>query len=239
MKYIYPTKEATIRKFAEYLISFINNNAEENKKFNIALSGGNTPKLLFKYLKNNYLNNTDWSFVHFYWGDERCVPPESDESNYGYAFNLFLNSERIPPKNIHRIIGESNPDEESNRYSNLILENIPIENNLPQFDFIMLGLGTDGHTASIFPNQMELIDSNNICEVAEHPESGQKRITLTGNVINNARQISFLVTGQSKSHIVLNILEKKNSYKSYPASHIQPAKGDISWYLDKEAALLL
>jgi len=239
MRHIFQTQEETIKQFAEHLISLINKNAKEGIKFNIALSGGNTPKLLFKYLKNNYLKNINWSLVHFYWGDERCVSPESNESNYGHAFNLFLNSEEIPKKNIHRIFGESNPDEEANRYSKLILKNIPTENSLPQFDFIMLGLGTDGHTASIFPNQMELLDSNKICEVAAHPENGQKRITLTGNIINNAKCISFLVTGQSKSHIVLNIFEKKNNYKSYPASHIQPTKGNISWYLDKAAALLL
>ncbi len=239
IKNIHPTQEETIKGFAEYLISLVNKSVGENKKFNVALSGGNTPKILFKLLKKKYLREVDWSFVHFYWGDERCVHPESDESNFGHAFNLFLNSEGISTNNIHRIIGESNPNEEAKRYSNLILENLPIKRNLPQFDFIMLGLGKDGHTASIFPNQMELITSNEIYGVAEHPESGQKRITLTGKVINNAKYISFLVTGKSKAEVIFNIFKKRNNYKNYPASYIYSKEGNLSWFLDKGASELL
>ncbi|MCB9258314.1 MAG: 6-phosphogluconolactonase [Ignavibacteriales bacterium] len=236
MKYIFETKEETVKQFAENLILLIKKSAVENRKFNIALSGGNTPKILFKFLKQNYLQNVDWKNVHFYWGDERCVPAESDESNYGHAFNLFLNSEKIPKENIHRIMGEANAKEEAERYSKLIQNNLKSENNFPQFDFIMLGLGEDGHTASIFPNQMELLTSAKICDVAEHPISGQKRITLTGPLINNAKNISFLVTGKSKAKVIENIFEKKNNYNDYPASHIKAINGNLTWFLDKEVS---
>ncbi|MCB0750969.1 MAG: 6-phosphogluconolactonase, partial [Ignavibacteriae bacterium] len=163
-------------------------------------------------------------------------PPKSDESNYGHAFNLFLNSEKIPKENIHRIMGEANAKEEAERYSKLIQNNLKSENNFPQFDFIMLGLGEDGHTASIFPNQMELLKSAKIFYVAEHPISGQKRITLTGPLINNAKNISFFVTGKSKAKVIENIFEKKNNYNSYPASHINAINGNLTWFLDKEVS---
>ena len=97
---------------------------------------------------------------------------------------------------------------------------VPSKNNLPKFDLIILGLGTDGHTASIFPNQMKLLKSENYCEVATHPETKQKRITITGKVINNAENISFLVTGSKKSEVVSEIINKKKNSKNYPASHI-------------------
>jgi 6-phosphogluconolactonase len=236
MIHIYKTQEETVIQFAKYLISLVNENVKKNKNFNIALSGGNTPQILFKLLKENYSKIIDWNFVHFYWGDERCVLPDSEDSNYGHAFKLFLNSNEIPKQNIHRIMGEANPRIEAKRYSDEILKNIPVKNNLPLFDFIILGLGTDGHTASIFPNQMELLNSNNICEVAAHPATKQKRITLTGNVINNANNISFLVTGKSKAEVIANIFEKKNNYKNYPASYIKPIDGNLIWFLDKDAS---
>lgn len=233
-KYISTTPQETVENFAKYLVELIENKKDD--KFNIALSGGNTPKLLFYYLKENYLNKIDWGNVHFYWGDERCVPPDSEESNFGNAFDLFLNSEEIPSKNIHRILGENIPEEEAEVYSEIILVNLPIVNKLPQFDLIWLGLGDDGHTASIFPNQMEILNSNKICEVAEHPESGQKRITLTGNVINNAKNISFLVTGENKAQVINEIFNKKNNFEHYPASHIKAEKGELNWFLDENAA---
>ncbi|MFK7899835.1 MAG: 6-phosphogluconolactonase, partial [Cyclobacteriaceae bacterium] len=110
------------------------------------------------------------------------------------------------------------------------------EAGLPVFDMIMLGMGGDGHTASIFPHQMELLASNKICEVAEHPESGQKRVSITGPVINAAKEVVFLVTGAGKAEKIDEIFYQKGRAESYPAAHVKPTSGRLSWYLDSAAA---
>lgn len=236
---IYSTPEDTVIKFAENLKLLIDKSVELNKNFYCALSGGNTPQLLFKVLKQKYLTEINWSKVHFFWGDERCVEPDNIESNYGAAHKLLLNYIDIPAENIHRIHGEGKEELEAKRYSEEILNNLPKENGLPIFDLIILGLGSDGHTASIFPDQMKLLESEKICEVAIHPASKQKRITLTGKVINYAKDISFLVTGKEKASVISEIINKKDNYKIYPASYIDPQKGNLVWYIDKFAGQLL
>ena len=140
---------------------------------------------------------------------------------------------------IHRIIGENEPAEEAERYSEEIKSNLVINNGLPQFNLIILGMGDDGHTASIFPDQMALINSSKICEVAKHPISGQKRITLTGPVINNAIQVVFLVTGESKANRIREIHYKEQNSNQYPAAHINAGDGQLIWFLDEAAAKYL
>ena len=224
--------EATAKAFADYLSEI----QQEVNRLNIALSGGSTPKLLFEILVNKYSDKIEWPKFHFYWGDERCVPPTSGESNYGMTHEYLFQHLEIPEENIHRVFGECDPDEEAVRYGKLISENLPPINGLPQFDLIILGLGEDGHTASIFPHQMELLTSKDVCEVAEHPISGQKRITLTGSVINNAKEVCFLVTGDAKAEKVNEILNITGDCQLYPASYIKPTHGELVWFLDKAAS---
>lgn len=199
----------------------------------IALSGGSTPKLLFAELAEKYGNQINWSEVHIYWGDERCVPPSHEESNYKMTRKLLLDHIEIPISNIHRIKGEDNPEAEAVRYEDLIKSSTGASR--PSFDLIILGMGEDGHTASIFPHQMPLLESDQLCSVATHPESGQKRVTMTGNLLNMAKHVLFLVTGKSKKQKVRQIFRKEGPYLSYPASHIMPT-GKLEWYLDQEAA---
>ena len=144
----------------------------------------------------------DWSFVHFFWGDERCVPPDDPESNFGMVNSGFLSKIDIPAINIHRIRGEEDPSTEAVRYSSEIVNYTRTTCGLPVFDQIILGMGEDGHTVSIFPSNSEMLYSEKICEVATHPLSGQKRITITGKVINNSDVVTFLVTGHSKADVV-------------------------------------
>lgn len=224
--------EATAKAFADYLSEI----QQEVNRLNIALSGGSTPKLLFEILVNKYSDKIEWPKFHFYWGDERCVPPTSGESNYGMTHEYLFQHLEIPEENIHRVFGECDPDEEAVRYGKLISENLPPINGLPQFDLIILGLGEDGHTASIFPHQMELLTSKEVCEVAEHPISGQKRITLTGSVINNAKEVCFLVTGQAKAEKVNEVLSITGDCERYPATYIKPTHGNLIWFLDKAAS---
>lgn len=205
----------------------------------VALSGGTTPKIIFQTLSKDFKKKIDWNKIHFFWGDERCVPPEHPESNFGMTKEYLLNNIEISEENIHRIKGANNPDEEAERYSLEILNNLPIINGFPRFDIIMLGLGEDGHTASIFPDQMDLLSSEKVCETAAHPSTKQKRITLTSKVINNSERIYFLVTGSGKAKVLSDILNKKENYIKYPAAHIQPFNGILEWYIDKEAAILL
>lgn len=225
----------TPEKLADYFVQYFSQRVSETDRFNIAVSGGTTPKIIFQILSEYYKTIIDWAKVHFYWGDERCVSPESNESNYGMTKNVLLDKINIPPSNIHRIIGEQNPDEEAVRYSDLLKKSLPIINGFPQFDFIMLGLGEDGHTASIFPDRLDLFESDIICETVIKPVTLQKRITITGNVINNSKTTAFFVTGASKSKIVNSIL-KESADRKFPASFVNPKYGNLLWFLDSEAA---
>ena len=224
------------KEFSSELVNEIISQLEGKSKINIALSGGNTPKLIFTEIVNSYKEKIIWKKINLFWGDERCVPPDDAESNYGMTKTFLLDHIQIPQKNINRIKGENDPEEEAKRYSNVTLKNLALVNNLPQFDIILLGLGEDGHTASIFPNQMELLKSDKICEVAVHPETKQKRITVTGRVINNSKRIYFLVSGKSKSFAVGKILNRNDNYIKLPGAHIKPVNGELTWFLDKEAA---
>jgi 6-phosphogluconolactonase len=209
---------------------------------NIALSGGNTPQLLYKKIASHrafYGQVDDWNKVHFFWGDERCVPPLHPESNFGMANRYLLRALNIRETNIHRIRGESRPEEEAIRYSGEIGSHVGTRNSIPVFDWIFLGMGDDGHTASIFPDHMSLLYTDAICAVSVHPQSGQKRITLTGNPLIHARRITFVITGSSKAHCVKEIIRDDPSSKLYPARYIKPLHGKLEWFLDKDAAQLL
>ncbi len=206
------------------------------KRFDIALSGGNTPKKLFKLLAKKHQGTIPWERIHFWWGDERCVDPDNKESNFRMANkNLFLKIP-IPSKNIHRIYGENNPRDEAKRYSDEIFNHLNNIDDIPVFDLILLGLGDDGHTASIFPGHLELFQSEKLCEVSAHPGSGQKRITLTGKVINNARNIFFMVTGEGKAKRVSEIMNNEEVARKHPAYHVEPRNGSLIWFIDEAAA---
>lgn len=225
----------TARAFADFMLA----QHQQNGQLNIALSGGSTPKILFDLLASDYKESFNWSDIHFYWGDERCVPPSDSESNYRMTVDHLLSKIDMPEENIHRVLGEEVPVEEAQRYGQLIEANLPSENGNPVFDIIILGMGTDGHTASIFPHEIELLDSAKTCEVANHPESGQKRVTLTGPVINAAKAVCFLVTGESKKEKIRQIVDAEDVAKNYPAFHINPVNGELIWFIDEPAASLL
>lgn len=212
---------------------------EENKYYSIALSGGNTPLKIFDYLSKNFRDKIEWNKIKFFWGDERCVHPIHSESNFKLAKEYLFNHIAIDETNIFRIKGELNPINEAKDYSNIMGTNLPIENGYPKFDFILLGLGEDGHTASIFPHEIELFNSSNYCEVATHPLSGQKRITITGNIINNAETNMIIAVGENKAEILSEILIKNEFTKRYPVELVNPKNGKLLWLLDKEAAKLV
>ncbi len=235
--YVFPDNQTVAEKFAEWLAQWIKD--QDQDKITIALSGGSTPKVLFKVLAAQYADEVPWEKVHFFWGDERCVPPDHDDSNYKMTNDLLLTPIGFPEDQVHRVLGEQAPEVANQDYIEKIKAQVPFANDWPRFDLVLLGMGADGHTASIFPHQMELLDSGEICGVATHPESGQKRVSLTGKVINNARNICFLVTGASKQEKIYKILKQVDEYQDYPAAHIQATDGSLSWNLDAAAVALL
>ncbi|AWX43083.1 6-phosphogluconolactonase [Flagellimonas maritima] len=229
---IYKDKNEVAQHFSAYFSELF----KDKSTFHVALSGGSTPKVVFDVLAADFSSKIDWTKIHFYWGDERCVPPSDDESNYKMTMEHLFSKIDVPKENIHRILGEKEPLLEAMRYGGLLEKNLPSQNGTPQFDLVILGMGDDGHTASIFPHEIELWDSSRNCEVAVHPDSGQKRVTITGKIINAASQVAFLVTGSGKAEKVKAIIEKQEDFKKYPASLVSPDSGNLIWFLDGDAA---
>ncbi len=229
---IYKDKIEVAHKFSSYFADLV----ADKKEFHVALSGGSTPKLIFDVLASEYGTVIGWNNIHFYWGDERCVPPTDNQSNYKMTEEHLFSKINVPPGNIHRVLGENNPASEAIRYSNLLEINLNRVEGIPQFDLVILGMGDDGHTASIFPHEIDLWESADHCVVATHPDSGQKRVSINGSVINTAKAVTFLVTGSGKSEKVDEIHNKKENYTQYPASLVNPKSGNLTWFMDEAAA---
>ena len=228
---VFSDPQETAAAFGRYFM----NKLEESEVFHCALSGGSTPKLLFDYLADQYKDSKAWTKLHVYWGDERCVPPEDNESNFKMTQGLLLSRVAIPEDQIHRVRGEDDPKSEAERYGNDLLSSMNVKAGVPVFDLIILGMGDDGHTASIFPHEIALLTSDDTCAVATHPTSGQNRITLTGQVINAAREVIFLVTGSGKKQRISEIFNKEGDWEKYPVSYVSPASGKLLWYVDQAA----
>ena len=226
---------------AAQLMDAVRSAERSGKSVSLALSGGSTPRRLFRLLAAEpYRTELPWPSLHLYWGDERCVPPDHAESNYGAAHNELLSKVAIPSSNIHRIKGEDDPELEAVRYANDLCDSLPLnESSLPVFDWILLGLGADGHTASLFPDDPAGQASGQICRVSTHPSSGQKRVTLSLTTINSAQRIGFLVTGREKAAIVQTIFATPLSEQALPAGLIRPPDGRLEWLFDQAAASLL
>ncbi|MGX9416709.1 6-phosphogluconolactonase [Vibrio sp. WJH972] len=229
---IFPTSNEVVRSLADDLNIY----SQKGTPVHISLSGGSTPKMLFKLLATaEYAATINWQNLHFWWGDERCVAPEDAESNYGEANTLLFSQIDIPAENIHRIRGESDPKKEALRFADEMKAVIPCENDTPIFDWILLGIGGDGHTASLFPNVTNYQDPN-LSVVATHPESGQFRVSKTAKVIQAAKRISYLVLGSGKVEIIQEISSTPADELPYPAAKIQSTHGETEWYLDSAAA---
>jgi 6-phosphogluconolactonase len=225
------------KRVAKAIAGMVHKTGKE--RIHIALSGGTTPRILFERLALKYGELIEWNKIHLWWGDERCVDPGSSESNFRMTEESLISKVSIPKDNIHRIRGEAIPEEEAIRYGEEIRRLLHIKGDLPVFDLVLLGLGEDGHTASLFPDNLELLQSDKLCSVAIHPQSGQKRITLTGKVINNAHNIFFMVTGSGKARRVSEIMNNLPEAKSLPAYHILPLHGRLTWYLDTQASEMI
>jgi 6-phosphogluconolactonase len=215
--------------------------ATEGKPCNVALSGGSTPRRLFQVLATEpFASLVPWASIHFYWGDERNVPPSHPDSNYSMARELLLSRVPVPPTHIHRIpTGDGTAIEAADLYQRTLRENLPLRNGLPCLDYNLLGLGTNGHTASLFPHSPVLHEQQRLV-VADHVEEVNSwRVTLTVPVLNNAGQITFLVTGADKATVVKKVIEGPHDPESVPAQLIASNAGGLTWILDAAAASLL
>jgi len=234
--HIFDTPKDTARAVAELILVKAKEKNKMSLPFNIALSGGNTPKLLFNLLAKEYVDSIPWHLIRLFWVDERCVPPTNAESNYGMTYENLLKNVPIHDANIFPIQGDIDPITEAKHYQNILENQLPKRNNLPKFDLILLGMGDDGHTASIFPKDLNLLHSELFVTVSMHPVSNQLRVTLTGQIINQADDVVFLITGDSKAEILKQIIHRKPDFENYPASYIHAQSIPAQFYLDKAAA---
>ncbi len=206
----------------------------------VALSGEARLDSYFEALAREPRRNMiPWQYMHLFWGNERCVPPDHPESNFKMADDVLLKEISIPDENIHRIKGEANPEEEARRYAEEIWSIVPRDpTGIPRFDWIFLGLGSEGYTASLFPGSSALEENESICTTAKHPMTGQNRITSTLFVINSVARLSFLDSGVEKSGIVAKVLGYHGDDLLLPASRVSLVDGLLEWYVDIPAASL-
>jgi 6-phosphogluconolactonase len=233
---VLPDLEAMSHKSAEMFVNTSRTCIASQGKFSVALSGGSTPKKLYSLLGSaEYRPQVDWQRVHFFWVDERCVPKEHEESNFRIAFDRLLSKISIPDGNVHRIKGEEDPDKAAREYEEEVRKFFGMS-GLPIFDLVILGMGEDGHTASLFPGSHLLKERIRLAAPVYLEKPNWNRITLTLPVMSNATQILFLVAGHSKAEVVYEILGNGRKKERYPAGLISPVHGSITWLIDQEAA---
>ncbi len=212
-------------------------------RFTIGLPGGSTPRLLFTLLSNlPWVRRIDWAHVHVFWGDERCVPPDHPDSNYRLAYETLLHHVPVPTEQIHRISGELPPAEAARSYEQTLRAFFPEDasaNPQPRFDLLLLGLGDDGHTASLFPGTLALTETTRWVVENYVPRLDAWRITLTAPAINAAAHVIFLVSGAAKAEALQAVLRGPFRPSAYPAQLIQPRAGQLLWLVDQAAAALL
>ncbi len=234
----YPNKEKLVAATTEFVADSIEQAIQQNDLCNMALSGGNTPGGVFSLLASTpYRDRVDWCRLHLFWGDERMVPPEHQDSNFRLVQETLLDHVKIPDENVHRMRGEIAPEEAAAEYAELLHNHFKV--SPPRFDLMLLGLGEDGHTASLFPETDAVEESEKHAVAVFVPKLDAWRVTLTLPVINSARKTLFLVSGKSKSEMVQRIVSNKQPAKEIPATMVNPQNGELHWMLDSEAMVLI
>ncbi len=232
--------EAVSRTAAEMVVSLALKKRKSKKNFTVALSGGSTPKKMFAILADDaaLCNRMPWGSVHFFWGDERHVPPDHTDSNYRMANEAMLSRVPVPPENIHRIRSE-NPDagKVAEDYERELRGFFKLEvDQLPPFDCVFLGMGPDGHTASLFPGTKALHERQRLVVSNWVDKFQSYRITMTAPVLNNAGVVIFLVSGEDKAETLREVLEEQKQADLLPSQLIEPTRGKLLWLVDRAAA---
>lgn len=231
--HVFQDPEAVCRALADWLVNLAADAVRERGRFSIALSGGSTPKRLYELLATeDYRNRVDWQTWHVFWGDERGVPFDDDRNNARMAHEALFNRVPIPPKQLHILRTDVNPESAAGDYETL-LRNFFAESPVT-FDLVLLGLGDDGHTLSLFPGT-EVVEEDVVWVRTVFLENQQQfRLTLTAPVVNRAACVAFLVTGGGKAGVVNAVVHGPEGF--FPAQRIHPDNGNLHWFLDEAAA---
>jgi 6-phosphogluconolactonase len=218
---------------AQMIVARLDSALKEKRRVALVLTGGGTPKPLYELLGTApYRTRLEWDRIHLFWGDERCVLPEDPQSNFGMAWKALICRLEIPQSNIHRIPGEwPDPEEAASFYEQELLRILP-ERPVPEFDLVLLGMGADGHVASLFPGTEW--DQNRLVVANYAPKLHSQRISMTPRLINEAGTILFLVKGAAKAAALACVLRDPECQA--PARKITPSHGDMLWMVDRDAA---
>jgi 6-phosphogluconolactonase len=241
--YVEPDAAALARRAVQYLVEMASEAVEAQGRARIAISGGSTPKAAFELLadpQQPWRNRMPWHALDLYWVDERCVPPDDAESNYRMTREALLTRVPLHPDRVHRILGELDPEAAAQRYEQELRSNFRlVAPEIPRFDLVALGLGDDGHTASLFPQTQALHETTRLVAANHVPKLDSWRVTLTWPVINRARSVFFLAAGQQKSSVLREVLTGPQDTNRLPSQLIWPCSGILTLILDKAAAALL
>jgi 6-phosphogluconolactonase len=212
----------------------------EHGIISVALSGGSTPARLYKLLaRPPYREQINWTAVHVFWGDERCVPPDDPQNNYGQARDLLLDQVPVPAQNIHRVESELEPQQAAEDYLSVLKQHATPPLKWPRFDLVLLGMGEDGHTASLFPGSTVEAPLPALAVRGDYHDRPAWRVTLTPMVFNAAAVVLILVSGSGKSKTLADVLYGPYRPEALPAQRIRPANGRLIWMLDRGAAAAL
>ncbi len=233
--HIFKDAEETTIALADWIAALIQKTLEVNDRFTIALSGGETPKKLYQTLAAYpYIEKINWKKLHVFWGDERFVPFEDENNNAKMAYDNLLSKVNITSEQIHKLRTDIKPEQAAKKYEKILHQYF--DETQTTFDLVLLGMGDDGHTLSLFPGSENFSDNNNWVKAIYFKEKGE-RITLMPSVVNQSSAIAFLVTGENKASVLKEVLEGKE--KKYPAQLIQPVNKELHWFIDREAAKYL
>jgi 6-phosphogluconolactonase len=234
---IYPDLATISQEAARYIARLANEAIVTRGRFTIALSGGNTPKQAYTLLGSEaYRASLDWSLVEIFWGDERCVPPDDPESSYHMATQTLLAGAPIPASQVHRMPADlPDRDAASLAYSQE-MQRVFGTNGIPTFDLIQLGMGPEGHTASLFPRQPSLHEAERLVMPVSVPKPPPDRLTFTPPLLNAARNVLFLATGAEKQDAFQAVIEGPYNPDEYPAQIVRPPQGEVMWMVDTAIA---
>lgn len=232
---IFKTIEELTMAVAEYFVTIAQRSISSRGEFNVVLSGGSSPKSLYEMLASpDFKHQVEWDKVNFFFGDERYVPANDPENNALMVKKAMFDPLQISSSNIFAVNTSFSPEEAAKKYISTISDHF--KDQQIRFDLILLGLGDNSHTASLFPFTSVLSDKSASVKAVFLETQNVYRITMTAPLINQARHIAFLVYGKAKADAVRHVLEKELNEKKYPAQLIHPEKGDLQWYLDEAAA---
>lgn len=236
---IYPDPPALFQAAAERFVQIANDAVSARGEFFIALAGGNTPRDFYRLLAaEKWRLRVPWQNTQIFFGDERCVPPDYPESNFRMAREALLDHLKLPAPNVHRMAGEQNPQRAAAAYEAEILRSFAERGfEQPRFDLILLGLGNDGHTASLFADTEALHEKTKLVVAHEVAKLNTRRLTMTLPLLNLARHVLFLVSGEGKRAIVEEIFKNTTRSFRYPAERVVPDDGRVMWMLDRAAAV--